>query len=88
MKVHDGCRRTGGSRTSNPSVNSRRIQNLNALFGVAYREDSDFQSPSWATWATESQMENEERIFVRGVATAYQIQLLVLLTETLLRRDE
>jgi hypothetical protein len=25
-------------------------------------KDSDFQSLSWATWATESQMENEERI--------------------------
>ena len=62
-------------------------QNLNALFGVAYRERAGFQSLSWATWATESQMENEECIF-GGVATAYQIQLLVLLTETLLRRDE
>ena len=50
--------------------------------------ERDFRSLSWATWATESQMENEERIFVGGVANAYQIQLLVLLTETLLRRDE
>ena len=47
-------------------------------------KDSDFQSLSWATWATESQMETEKRISVAlkfdGVATAYQFQLLILLT--------
>src|SRR5260370_23173856 len=30
--------RVGMATSANPSVNSRRIQNLNALFGVAYRE--------------------------------------------------
>jgi hypothetical protein len=29
----------------NPSVNSRRMQNLNALFGVAYRERRRFSVP-------------------------------------------
>ena len=47
-------------------------------------KDEDFQSLSWATWATESQMETEKRISVAlkfdGVATAYQFQLLILLT--------
>jgi hypothetical protein len=40
----------------NHSAKSRRIQNLDALFDVAYREDADFQSLSWAT---ESQMETK-----------------------------
>jgi hypothetical protein len=35
----------GRIRTSNISVNSRRIQNLNALFGVAYRERRRFSVP-------------------------------------------
>jgi hypothetical protein len=34
-----------GIRTSNPSVNSRRMQNLNALFGAAYRERQRFSVP-------------------------------------------
>ena len=32
------CHAMPGIRIGNPSVNSRRIQILNALFGVAYRE--------------------------------------------------
>jgi hypothetical protein len=36
-------------------------------------KDADFQSLSWATWATESQMENEERI--SGVAAFVLSQL-------------
>jgi hypothetical protein len=31
----------------NPSVNSRRMQNLNALFGVAYREGRRFSVPQF-----------------------------------------
>ena len=30
-------------------LNSQGVQNLNALFGVAYRESRDIQPPSWAT---------------------------------------
>jgi hypothetical protein len=37
---------SGGTRTRNPSVNSRRIQNLNGLFGIACRERQRFFSPS------------------------------------------
>ena len=38
---------SGSTRTRNPSVNSRGIQNLNALIGVAYRERQRFSVPQW-----------------------------------------
>ena len=50
------------SSRSNPSVNSLKIQNLNALIGVAYGERRRFPIPHLGYLATESQMENEERI--------------------------